>query len=270
VASILLVSALLKWSALHAGFAVKVGSWMLPNTLAIAAISAEFTVGSLLLAGWLSRLARWGTLILLTVFAMLGSVMLAHSAHSCGCFGVVTEPPWITLIADIMLLAGLVWSWRSGGGTSAGGLARLGWVMMCLAAGCALALAMPSKAGQAQAKATGARGAFAFPATVADWRRGVWVVVFFRDSCTQCRGHVCDWVSRAAADHDRRWAFVDVGGAHGPELMQQCSSRALVTWSSPDPLLATPWCLLIEDGQVIATAASPDLLQEDGSGGGLP
>lgn len=69
-------------------------------------VAVELVVAGVIL--FLPRLARAAAVLLLGFFAVILVWETVSGAASCGCFGSVTVPPWVTLVIDGSLLLGVL------------------------------------------------------------------------------------------------------------------------------------------------------------------
>src|SRR5438105_3932971 len=103
VAAILVVAAAAKGHALVLGHALQM------STLATAAqVGGELLLAVWLLSGVYAPLAWLAALCTFTVFSVVAAAELWRGQNSCGCFGMVTVPPEITLSLDVAAAAVLL------------------------------------------------------------------------------------------------------------------------------------------------------------------
>ncbi len=252
-------------------------------------VAVELTVVAV---AWLvPSLARTVGTAMLTVFLpiLLGDVLMG--ASSCGCFGAVRVHPGITLVVDVVLLAGLVLlgrgvpSLRLGrtlptARTVAAGLAAIaafavafGWIGMKAKA--------PASAA-ADATAVASAGAAALPADgyylpdYASWigssyrdidlfgwvdglpedlGTGSRLVLFYRKDCEHCHELMEVWFSGALPLPTTAIAVPERGGWPELDLGMPCPDCGLAELpSGVDWFLQTPVLVRLEDG-IVACAA---------------
>lgn len=73
-----------------------------------AQVLGEYVFALLLLAGVYARQVRWLAIVLFAAFAVVSAFEWAGGAESCGCFGSVQVPPYITMLFDILACVALV------------------------------------------------------------------------------------------------------------------------------------------------------------------
>jgi len=158
----------------------------------------------------LPRLARPVALAMLAAFVpvLVGDLVLG--ASSCGCFGAVPVPPWVTLGMDLTLLVGVWWLGGKAPSLRVEGPLPLGrsLAVACLAlVGFALAFGLPAPAGTPSATAARLPAAGYFlpdyrawigkrwqeleiasyvAGMPADLAQGRQYVVFYRKDCGHC------------------------------------------------------------------------------------
>ncbi len=81
----------------------------LPKWLIILGTHLELALGLALLTGVLPRLTRRLAIVVFGCFAMFSLYRLIGGYESCGCFGSLKVPPWVTSILDLTVLTGLLW-----------------------------------------------------------------------------------------------------------------------------------------------------------------
>lgn len=83
--------------------------WML------ALIECEILLALWLFSGVMLRAASWATFLAFVGFAAVNVYLLATGATTCGCLGTVETHPWVMLVVDLVVLAGLgFFRWRAG------------------------------------------------------------------------------------------------------------------------------------------------------------
>ena len=107
VAAVLLAAAALK---VHQAMTDSLGAgWILSGrTLLVLEIQFEIILGLWLLSGLHRRLSWAAAVMCFGLFACVSFYKGASGASSCGCFGKITVPPWVTLILDVVILFALV------------------------------------------------------------------------------------------------------------------------------------------------------------------
>ena len=258
-------------------------------------IAAELGLAAWLTLGWHQRWAVRTAEIAFITFALVAAWLWGSGATSCGCFGALEVPPWVTLLVDLSLAIGLRW-WRSDEPTAATPrptrLARFRATSVAVAGLLAVVLVLrgpltvaviplptdqssvsttipsPTTTPAGSATVAAAAGDLTVAGTTVDLTHGEWMVVRFRNDCEHCQETVPMVVASLSSrpvEDSMRWAFLDVTDSEStyPPLVTADTlppGAALVR--KPDLWAETPRFLRMRDGQVISSSETLPSLTE--------
>lgn len=251
-------------------------------------IPLEIGLGLALVSGirprWTGRVA----ILAFTGFIGVTAMKAWHGAASCGCFGVVTVPPWLTLVVDGIVVAALIaaetWRWRTPQSETSGvGLASrrtaffaVVWLVMSLPAAALVATAVPDRLDGAE---TWSRVAVLDPPawagrrlpiidhlkTEIDVMQGRWRLILYRRDCPHCRTEVPRRLERYRHDpaHGRRIGLVelppiDPEKAFSDFIPATVSVARLELTAARDWFVPTPAEVDLDDGTVVAGRLAGD------------
>lgn len=109
IGALLLAAALLKAS--DASAPIERASRISDDRIRFAVIHIELILAAACFAGVAPKLVKRSLVALFAFFTAYSLYLVASGADSCGCFGPVRFPPWLTLALDIGVLA-LLFAWR--------------------------------------------------------------------------------------------------------------------------------------------------------------
>jgi hypothetical protein len=281
LALVLIAAALLKAYQLFSYSIYFPSSRILSPKFQAMFIQAEFLLGIWLVTGGLPRLRFFTTLLCFSVFSGVTAWETLHSMLSCGCFGFVTVPPWMTLMFDLSAVIGL-WLTRqrniSLGDVSPSGIRLVGGVTFASLSALVLWSVYFSKTQEARADAnlssltTGSLvvlnpaamlhkpfSLFGEIQRANELKKGKWLVIFYHYDCDICLQAIPHYQSLAVAQSNsvdqERIAFVAIPpiAPHGEDTIAP-SSFYLHLSLRPDHqwLAMTPLVVALKDGIVIA------------------
>lgn len=157
-------------------------------------ILGEALMGLWLVSGWKCNISGWLAAALFAVFAAVSSWKAIQGLESCGCFGRLVVPPWLTASMNVSLLAALVASFYPSESASK---PRTAFTSGCFAFTVTFALmvvatiAIPSASQSLRVhephhwlqKPLPIGGDIEIDA---DLRMGHWELVFYRHDCPRC------------------------------------------------------------------------------------
>lgn len=233
------------WSSIHGPIAanVPIGWWVDLAHLGFEAV----------LIGWCCwprapRLLRWVALVLWMCYAGIAGHRWLIGQETCGCFGAVHVPGWLTAAVDLLLVC-LWWNWRTPP-TPPARWRGIAVVMVGAAAVSALAVFRPL--------------ATASPLLPEPLRTGRWMVVVYRNDCEVCRQELPRWtqgaIGRGSSPLRRRWAFADAGPAFGDLDAGLPPNVLRLRWPAA-PVTTTPTALVIDAGVVVRSITIVDELE---------
>lgn len=106
VGMVLIVAAILKVVE-HKSVAMAVAEPSSQRLMMAMLIEAEVTIGFMAVAGVCRSALRALLVVLLSAFTAVAFTRMMSGATSCGCFGIVQVPPVISLVFDLLAIAGL-------------------------------------------------------------------------------------------------------------------------------------------------------------------
>ncbi len=235
----------------------------------------------------LPRFARAAALALLGLFAAILAWETALGSASCGCFGSVTVPPWVTLVVDGSLLVLVAWLAPRGceapPPTSRRTAAALLWTLAAFLVAFG-APALGAGTGAAAPRTGGAAGAGAGPAALPDYyvpdygswigrrweeldlarwlpplpealRSGTAYVILYRRDCPHCHQLMELYFAGDPPFPTLLVAVPEREGFPQPTWENPCTGcREVELPVGPDWFFATPVVVRLEDGVVECAA----------------
>lgn len=277
VAGLLLVlAALLKFG--EVGYVAATSLPASPNAhwLPIQA-GLEFGAGLLVLSGVYWRQVRWLTLLLFLAFALYSLILALNGAASCGCFGPIEIHPWWTLVLDVAVVLGLLFSNRQPSIHTVDE-SPVQWppattwpsVTIAIAGLAIMATALVVWQGNRQSASAGNLSQSTAGDVVilnpTDWigqplpiaklidvdlSHGEWIVLLHRHDCPECQAAIRRYERLASESSDQRVALVEVPPyGEADDTTPSCRIARLSderTW-----FVTTPVEIQLVDGMVVS------------------
>jgi len=264
IGAILATSALTKaWDLLSLPQA-SLGNWILPRSLSVTIVGIELALATLFIWGIWPRVLRLVGIVCFGSLALVAGYFTLQGVTSCGCFGRLHVPPWITLTGDLVIVVGLVLNGRSHPSWDAARTSHptAYWeVPLAISAFVLVGMFLLNSFRPIMVSATSETSPMAenrIPGSRAG--SGEWLVVCYRSTCPHCRRSLGDWLDEIRADtagSNRRWALLNVDEEEGDgDLLDQFPHEDLEHWRNPMPQLTTPLVLQLHNGIVIRTYLS--------------
>lgn len=218
-------------------------------------------ISEAILLAWLIS-GRWTRVLRFTLAAVFASFTIVtiglalHGAASCGCFGIVHVPPWVTACLD----ASLCVAWLRHPPTPPHPhrirLVGAASVLVTITALATWIAVRPVHLPPPPA-------AIATAPAPAQLQEGRWLVLAYRDDCPHCQADFATWADalRRSRHAGNRIACVEIGPTLAPDgLYREARLTAelapLLHW--PDlPVADTPAAVRLDDGRIVATYRLP-------------
>lgn len=211
-----------------------VGSGLLSSrAVLIVELECEIILGVWLLSGVFARLAWLVTTASFVAFSFITYSKAVQGEASCGCFGVVTVSPWITLVMDILAVSALVTLRRGFWQSLPAARMRLRLATACLGV---VALGAPAAMAAMSFKAAvidpagqiigAGKWVLLEPETwtgkklpilrylhmdnAAELAKGKWAVILYRHDCPHCREELGKMRASLKGTEPPRMAFVEL------------------------------------------------------------
>jgi hypothetical protein len=242
----------------------------LDTMLALAGSSVEVVIGAALILGFRPSVSLPAAALLFVMLAGASSIGTVRGVASCGCFGTLAVPPWVTLIFDTGAAIVLLWGARTFD------IVKQRRTIV-LTAGCIVSALMGMAVGSAIYPRLGAVTSMHSPEAVlaadtviidpstlrsgqpfpllpyiridADLSEGDWKIIIARAACRKCerrlRGGECE------PEGDERVAVVLAEEKKGWVLSKEC--EAIVGVLSPDKIWSfeAPLTVWLKDGRFL-------------------
>lgn len=237
--------------------------------IAVLALGFEVALIAWLLDGRWPQLLRWACCCCLGAFAAITAWLTWREAASCGCFGSLMVPPWLTLLLDVGF--GAAW-WLvplpNHDPIRASRARAAAWALLAL-----LPVVLPALGLHTPALATRANAPLAL--LPEELTTGSHTLIAYRSDCPSCRSDFWRWAEAARRQAapalfgsprprpGQAWVFVDIG----PDLPEQDLFTAAglaghfrrIHLPHLD-LPHTPIALRLQDGRVVAHIDDPTQL----------
>lgn len=254
-----LIAAIAGKSATTYSDSAPMASWWESRAITGALIASEGVLLAWICWGGTEHWLRRYALALFSTFFVVATWFTLTDAPSCGCFGRIVVPPWITLMIDALLI--VLW-WRHHPGASRPGRTRAVAGMLVAAITALIGIAGPS--GWVPSAGGGAGAAPLRPVLPPVLRTGRWLVVVYRNDCADCKSSFQRWGEALgrAGELGHASAFVNIGPVsstdlcHGADLPEEV---ACLHW--PELVVdSTPVALAIADGRIEQVFRKPWLV----------
>lgn len=271
-AGVLLAAAVAKWSPSSVSARTVDGSLPLAVFIAFLVVFEIALAAGLLLASWPPQ-TKWIPGTCFAAFAAVALFRVLAGAESCGCFGRVKVSPWITLLMDALLAAGL-WVWPPGREPvlrlpRLGLMPRVGIVGVVVAVALGLSLwRLPRpvvavvdgeptgllQAGSLTILEPGQWIGRGFPLVaeidIGDRLRiGRWVAVLHQVHCSTCQEALPFYEAQARDAGGHGVALIEMPPHEGAESHDSHAVRGTLS-AGREWFASTPVVLLLEDGMV--------------------
>jgi len=269
IAAVLFTAAVLKAYQLVTEPMIGTGLFDSPWFL-IAEVEFELFLAFWLTCGVAVRWAWWCAFAAFLVFALVAGTKAVAGERSCGCFGAIPTPPWVSLVIDVFAISLLLVTYRGSRSRREASLPRrvLRWP---LAIGCSLTAVVVMHAGVIACVATSS----ASVGDPAQWvgsrlpcldavdvssqlATGDWTVILHRNGCSKCEDLLSEVESRVDP-RDCRVALVELPPAmpasertrwaRGGMLVGRLVGQQFSTLSAPIVLQIKDGFVLFAGGQ---------------------
>lgn len=229
-------------------------------------LGIEVIFGTWLISGLWHAWARRASLLLFTVFLVVALGEWVHGYKSCGCFGKVGTPPWISAVIDGLSLIGLFISKRAKRlSTSKAGIYAATLASAIAVALCGASIRQwPTLTNDPNAMASSETiiidpaqwvghplAILEYIEPVPDFGHGRWILVIYDRDCGVCKDAIPQ-LKELAKTQPLRFMFADISAKNGATSLVESDPRWTIGRLSDNKrwFATTPTIIVMNNGKV--------------------